>query len=155
MHIYLAFDHVRIKGFHVCAQFMCLKNRHGCELIKMCLHVQSRHCFRLFSFSLDFTHNWPLLSHSSSPWTHLFMFTFTTFVFWQIRIIFRIIKTRTKKKFDRCFCYLVLIYTICFNLGTHGATQLVTGKFTEQNVVLENEDLSHLSNCWFEICCFL
>lgn len=143
-----------LKGF-TCTQFMCLENSHGCELIKMCLHIQSRHYFRLFSFSLDFIYNSPPLSHFCSPWTHLFMFTVTPFLFWQIRIISRIIKTRTKKKLDRCFCYLVLIYTICFKLGTHGATQIVAGKFTEQNIVLENEDLSNSSNCWLEICCFL
>lgn len=89
---------MRIKGFWVCTQFMCLKNSHGCELIKMCLHIQSRHCFRLFSFSFDFIYKSPLLSHFCSPWTHLFMFTMTIFLFWQIRIIWRITKTRTKKE---------------------------------------------------------
>lgn len=146
---------MRIKGFHACTRFTCLKNSHGCDLLKMCLHIQNRHCFRLFSFSLDSIYNSPPLSHFCSPWTHLFMFTITTFLFWQMRIILRIIKARTKKKFDRRFCYLVLIYTICFQLGTHGATRLVAGKFSEQNVVLENDDLSNLSNCWFEACCFL
>lgn len=144
---------MRIKGFHACTRFTCLKNSHGCDLLKMCLHIQN--CFRLFSFSLDSIYNSPPLSHFCSPWTHLFMFTITTFLFWQIRIILRIVKARTKKKFDRRFCYLVLIYTICFQLGTHGATRLVAGKFSEQNVVLENDDLSNLSNCWFEACCFL
>lgn len=43
----------------------------------MCLHIQSRCCFGLFHFSLDFIYNSPLLSHFILPWADLFMFTVT------------------------------------------------------------------------------
>lgn len=55
------------KGF-MCVPSLCALRSRACELIKMCLHIQSRHCFRLLHFSLYFIYNSPLFNHFSSPW---------------------------------------------------------------------------------------
>lgn len=129
VHAYVAFDHTRITGFHMYTMFVCLITSHDDELIKLCLHIQSRRCFGLSLFTrfhLQFT---SVESFRFALNRSVHVYSYYT-PFWQIRIILRITKTRTNNKFDCYSCYLVLVYAVCFKLGTHGATQLVSQKLT-------------------------
>lgn len=129
VHAYVAFDHMRITGFHMYTMSKCLKTSHDDELIKVVFTHPKQ--VLLWSLSL-FT--WFHLQFTSVESFHfalsrsIHVYSYYT-PLWQIRIILRTTKTRTNK-FDCYSCYLVLIYAICFKLRTHGATQLVSQKLT-------------------------
>lgn len=69
--------------------------------------------------------------HTSSPRTHLIMFTITAFFFQQIAIILVTIKTRTNNKKEILPPFMVLC--------SHGATHVVAEKFIIQIVVLDTK----------------
>lgn len=130
VHVYVAFDHMRITGFHMYTMFVCLITSHDDELIKVVFtHPKQALLWTLSLFTrfhLQFT---SVESFHFALNRSVHVYSYYT-PFWQIRIILRITKTRTNNKFDCYSCYLVLIYAVCFKLGTHGATQLVSQKLT-------------------------